>query len=692
MRIGLALNLLDEEYQISVYKGVIKRAAEFGIELICFQLEYNALAEDKLIPLFPRKEVFDIDGIIILTSVIVDNSNIVKKSDLEKIWGDIPVVSVGQKVKGVPSLLIKTDDSMKELVDHLVLEHKYKKFLFINGAKKHPDAINRQAVFKKAIESHKSSFPDLTYVCKEGNFTAVSAIQVMEQYMNEKKESPDVVVCANDNMALGVYKYFKMNRNDKNIQECAVTGFDDIPQARFEIPPLTTIHQPLDEIGQKSVELLKQMIECRHVEYEKYIGSRIVYRRSCGCCKDDDFYSKEDQFLKMQSNYFFSETMLRMVSHVGQEINCEETLGGLKYVLRNNMEQFNVNNFCMLRFSNGKKKKNIENHKSILVDPLYVRKNGVECYEFDREIKMSLGQFYRKYIGSEKKSNQSFIVKYLSVGNELIGCALYDADEKVLPYLSSIAINISHCLNRITVSEERKKRSEELEKEVNKRTKELVEANTKRMKVEAEVLKISEIERQRFSNDLHDDICQRLAGISMLCRSYSNQDSAVEKRQMIELAELIGETLSRVRQYAHNSYPVELEGLGINYALSNLCNTFENQSGIKCDYRWAVHKDVKFSKTEKLNTFRIIQEALHNVMKHSKAKNVTVSVFSEDKKISVSIIDDGIGFVNNSNEGRKGLGLNSMEYRANQIGAKFFINQNKPFGTCVLISWRAKNK
>ena len=51
------------------------------------------------------------------------------------------------------------------------------------------------------------------------------------------------VVCANDNMAIGVYKYFKIN----SIKECAVTGFDDIPQARFEIPSLTTVHQPLND-------------------------------------------------------------------------------------------------------------------------------------------------------------------------------------------------------------------------------------------------------------------------------------------------------------------------------------------------------------------------------------------------------------------------------------------------------------
>ena len=102
------------------------------------------------------------------------------------------------------------------------------------------------------------------------------------------------------------------------------------------------------------------------------------------------------------------------------------------------------------------------------------------------------------------------------------------------------------------------------------------------MEVEGEVLRISEIERQRFSTDLHDDICQRLAGISMLCRSYSKNEEGAKKEEMEELAQLISQTLQTTRQYAHNSYPVELESLGLNRSINNLCNSFENTTGIKC--------------------------------------------------------------------------------------------------------------
>ncbi len=685
MRIGVVLNILDEEYQISVYKGIEQRALELGVELICFQQENTHITEDELVARFPRKEYFDLDGVILVTSVITGNADFNTKADVERIWGDVPVVSVGQKIEGIPSVLIETEDSMKQLVEHLILTHKYRKFLFISGSEDHPDAEVRERIFTKTMEAYRPWFSDLEYVLKRGYFTEVAAIRAMTEYMDEMKKSPDVVVCANDNMAIGVYKYFKINSKTPGVKECAVTGFDDIPQARFEIPSLTTVHQPLTEIGAKSVELMTQILGGKDVPEEVFIESRVVFRKSCGCKgSKDDFASDEDQFRAMQANYVQSETLLRMVSHIGQDLNYGETFGALKYVVRQNLNQLGLNNFCILRFSSDKVK---ESHsKSIAIDPLFVRRSGNECYEFDREMKMPLGQFYRRFYEIDPQTKPSMIMKFLTAGNDLIGCIFYEADENVLPYLSSIAINIAHGLNRVTIAEERRKHSEYLEREVNERTKELVEANNRRMEVEAEILKISELERQRFSNDLHDDICQRLAGISMLCRSYSNQSEPVEKSQMLELAQLIGETLQTTRQYAHNSYPVELESLGMNHSLSNLCDSFATQSGIKCSYEWGVPKGVHFDKTQKLNIFRIIQEALHNIMKHSKAKNVEVSVKMEGKKTVVRVIDDGVGFVNDTEGKGKGLGLNSMQYRANQIGAAFVIKQNKPEGTCVQLS------
>ena len=123
----------------------------------------------------------------------------------------------------------------------------------------------------------------------------------------------------------------------------------------------------------------------------------------------------------------------------------------------------------------------------------------------------------------------------------------------------------------------------------------------------------------------------------------------------------------------------------MNHSLNNLCNSFEVQSGIKCVYEWKLDDDVYFDKIEKLNIFRIIQEALHNVMKHSGASTVHVRVRSKDEFIFVDVCDDGKG-ISQLDDKPKGLGLNSMQYRANQIGAAFNIFSNSPNGTCIEVS------
>ena len=217
MRIGLILNILDEEYQISLYRGIKRRASELGIQIICFQEGNTQFLSDAFMGCFPEKDYFALDGIILLTSVMTDSCTLATKDDIQKIWGALPVVSVGQKIEGIPSLLIQTDESMKNLMEHLVLTHKYRKFIYIGGSKTHQDAITREQLFMNIMEQYKTAYADISYKVLHGTFTEQSAVLAMEAYVKENPdEVPDAVVCANDNMACGVYKFFEINGECEN--------------------------------------------------------------------------------------------------------------------------------------------------------------------------------------------------------------------------------------------------------------------------------------------------------------------------------------------------------------------------------------------------------------------------------------------------------------------------------------------
>lgn len=683
MRIGLVLNILNEEYQISIYKSVKKKAEELGLELICFQLENINFSSFTFASRFPSESFFGLDGILFVTSVIVDGYKINLKSEVEKLWGKIPVVSIGQEVKGVPSLLIQSDASMKQLVEHLILEHGYRSFLYISGSENHHDADMREDIFKKTLEVYKPWYPDLNYYVRRGWFSEhVASVALADFYEENPDAKVDAIVCASDNMAIGSYKFFQMNQNSK-IKECAVTGFDDIPQSAYVIPPLTTVHQPLSEIGEKAVQTLYKLLYHENVPQKSFVESTLVIRNSCGC-KTVQNKSEVDQnyLVEMQTKYIQSEQFLRLVSHFAQDINYCEDVRSFKNVIDRYVEQLGIQNFCVLSFPIIINETSHFDFHDFIINPLYIKRNGRVFYEFNGNQPMTIANFYKKFSDYDSEFPDNLIFKFLNMGNSFAGCIFYDANDQLLPYLCTISISITQAIERINSFELNKRRSEFLENEINKRTRELVEANNKRMQVEGEVLRISELERQRFSTDLHDDICQRLAGISMLCRSYSKNEEGAKKEEMEELAALISETLQTTRQYAHNSYPVELESLGLNKSINNLCNSFENTTGIKCEYVYKLKKEMELNNVQKLNIFRIIQEALHNISKHAKAQNARVSIVETSSNICINIIDDGIG-INFSNKNKTGLGLNSMQYRANQIGASFKIKPNKTGGTCV---------
>ncbi len=683
MRIGLVLNVLDEEYQISIYRGIKNCAIEKGIDLICFQHQNTSINDNPLIVNYSnnKKSYFNVDGIILLTSVLVDSNDYRTKDDVERIWGKIPVVSMGQKIKGIPSFLIKTDDSMKELVEHLVMHHKYRNFFYMSGPQNHADAITREKVFTQMMDKYSALYPELKYKIKHGMFTQHAAIKVMEEFFLENPgENLDVVVCANDTMALGVYKFFKMNQDNPDVKECAVTGFDDIPQAKFEIPAFTTIRQPLAEIGEKSLNALIDIINGKTVEDEVYASSKLIVRDSCGCNTTmNDEKWRANYLQQIQLRYIQSDHYLKLVARSSMDLNSSESFEGIRYVVNNCMEQLGVKDFCILVGSDR-------------VKPLYVRCNNNYMYHFYDNEECSLSVFYERFLKERNQQSTCLIYKKLYSGKQLVGSMLYDGSHTLLPYLVTVTVNIAHSIVRVQEEEEKKKHSAWLEREVVARTKELVEANNKRMEVEAQVLQISEMERFRFSTDLHDDICQRLAGISMLCRCYANQDKAISKSDMSELAQLISDTLQATRQYAHNSYPVELERLGLKDSIENLCNSFEKQQGIKCGWFWNVNEKVDFDNIQKLNIFRIIQEGLHNVAKHSHARNVNVSVTQDKDTIFVKIDDDGIGMPKNTGEIKTGMGINSMIYRANQMDATFYIVPNEKGGTCIDVQMKIKDK
>jgi two-component system sensor kinase FixL len=210
----------------------------------------------------------------------------------------------------------------------------------------------------------------------------------------------------------------------------------------------------------------------------------------------------------------------------------------------------------------------------------------------------------------------------------------------------------------------------------------------KRKHLEKEITEISRKEQMRIGQDLHDGLCQHITGISFMCkvlRDQLRQKSLPEALSADEICSLLNESIATTRSLAKGLFPVELEENGLVVALQELVLTLERQSRITCQFLCTDSISIADNAMAS-NLFRIAQEAITNAIKHAEAKNIYVELSEKEGKVSMKIRDDGIGLPENIHG--KGIGLATMKYRANIIGAKLAITRARGGGTEVSCLFR----
>ncbi|MDR2553438.1 MAG: substrate-binding domain-containing protein [Treponema sp.] len=696
MRIALFLKNLDEEYQLSIFKGVREEAAKLDLELLCIQGELLPEKYSRLQDIFPSRRLSGAEGILFLASVLIDRLELEYEDQLKTIFNGVPFVSIGDRFFDYPSIQIMVEKPMASLMEHLILFHGYRRLLFIGGPAEHQDSILRERIFRRSVEKYRSRFPALEGEVINGEFLEISGMIVVRDYMRLHPETPpDVIVAANDNMALGVQNML-LSARDPRWRRCPVTGFDDISQSALETPSLTTIHQPLDALGQMAVRTLWDMMRGKKVPQAIHTGAELVIRSSCGCPEPPSAGESAGgecshaEYRAMANRYH-----LRYVSILGRALvavkSYEETIQSLRFFL----SCLEVPLFYLVIYGRPRKAPGGEGKL------IYERTAEREAAHTGDPPEIDIGELVRR-LSLLPGLSRAWCLNHLRSGSEFLGMAIYDAPDDAQPQIYNGLILLANTVKRLFMYGDEMERARELEREVQYRTRDLVEANKKlteearrRLEVEAEVLRVSEMERLRFSIDLHDDICQRLAGISMLGKSLAS--ARKDGEGLAELSRLIDETLLRTRQYAHDSFPMELDTLGLRDSLGSLCAAVSGQTHCECRYSWTAGEGSPLSKSQDINVYRIIQEALQNAVKHARANRIVVKISMEtaggESRFAASVQDNGTGNLLLNEEGaswhppgcREGLGLRSMRYRARQAGAEYFFDSREIGGTLVRI-------
>jgi len=200
-----------------------------------------------------------------------------------------------------------------------------------------------------------------------------------------------------------------------------------------------------------------------------------------------------------------------------------------------------------------------------------------------------------------------------------------------------------------------------------------------------QVIKAQEEERRRVARDIHDGPAQSMANVILraeICEKLLDKNPAQVPKELRELKTVVKNSLQDVRKIIFDLRPMALDDLGIIPTLKRYFSEYQERNGINIDLV-AFGQEKRISSGMEVAIFRVIQEAVNNVNKHSKAHKVLVRLEMTPKVVNCSIKDDGVGFDVKVKMDQDKFGLLGMRERVELLRGSFTINSAPEQGTEV---------
>ena len=207
------------------------------------------------------------------------------------------------------------------------------------------------------------------------------------------------------------------------------------------------------------------------------------------------------------------------------------------------------------------------------------------------------------------------------------------------------------------------------------------------------IIKAQEDERQRVARDIHDGPAQLMSNVVLkaeICERMIDVDLDKAREELKNLKKIVRESLQDVRKIIYNLRPMSLDDLGLIPTLQRYIMTFQEDTGISVAFKTrGASEDIK--PVISLTVFRIVQEAINNIIKHAGAKNVSIDLEFREESLKLFIFDDGLGFNMEKLKVRtddmsSGFGLLGMKERIELLGGDFNISSEQGKGTRLNIA------
>lgn len=271
--------IFEDEEESLQFPDLINR----GIEVAAQRRDYNLLVSSvdvddhdysRRIFALARKS----DGLIL-------HDQVLDPGQLERLSRQIPIVTLaGRPTRTTSNVDGDNLTGMRDLARHLIRDHGYRTLAYLGGHADSPNNLARHAAFEAEIATASATFLDGEQW--QANYCAAGGARVIDRLLASGSALPRAIACANDQTALGVV--YALIRHGVDVPgDVAVTGFDDLPVARHLRPQLTTVRQPIQELGATAFEVLYSMIGNSEVtKRDVVLPTRLIRRESCGCPPD----------------------------------------------------------------------------------------------------------------------------------------------------------------------------------------------------------------------------------------------------------------------------------------------------------------------------------------------------------------------------------------------------------------------
>lgn len=245
--VGVVTQAIDSPFYGAALRGIEDALGPAGYTPLFMSGHWNADEEARCIEVLLARRV---DALIVLTGRLSDTA-------LRSVAKSVPVVVTGRTLKA-PNLCSLGFDNFEgaRLATHHLLTLDHRNIAFIAGDPRHPDAVERQRGYRSALEAAGVRYEPALVM--PGHFTEESGLMAVERLINGRI-SFTAIFAANDQMAFGAA--LGLHRRSMRVpDDVSLIGFDDVAGATYALPPLSTVHQPINEIGRLAASAALQLM------------------------------------------------------------------------------------------------------------------------------------------------------------------------------------------------------------------------------------------------------------------------------------------------------------------------------------------------------------------------------------------------------------------------------------------------